>query len=345
MNTLYSGPCSSGVEIAGSGIFLPDHRVTNQDLYQEMNARGQLSADQLTTDWIEEKTGIRERRRLDGSAATSDMCCHAGLEALAACNLAPSDVDCVIIGTNSPDYLLPSTALMVRSSLGLNRAFVLDLNQYGCCATLFGLFLATHFLQTGWYGNVLVIGADVMSRLSNPLNANSVFFGDAASAFLLRQSSRKDRGFLAWDFQGQHSMDLCVPAGGSRRPLTNGDLDSGAHRLYMNGRGVWNLATKGMTESVTRVLTLAGICPEDVGTFIFHQANLRMIHHCMSGLRVDMSRAHTVIEHTGNTSTASLGLAYDSAFRCGKISAGDAVVFAVAGAGFFWGAAVYRDAR
>src|SRR5580704_1216918 len=192
MTTLYSGLSNIGVEIAGSGVFLPSCRITNEDLYREMRARSQPSADRDTSDWIEEKTGIRERRRLDESDATSDMCCHAGVDALGMCNLSPSAVDCLIIGTNSPDFLLPSTALMVRSSMGLDRAFVLDLNQYGCCATLFGLFLATHFLQTGLYRNVLVIGADVMSRLSNPFNANSVFFGDAASAFLLLPAREQD---------------------------------------------------------------------------------------------------------------------------------------------------------
>jgi 3-oxoacyl-[acyl-carrier-protein] synthase III len=344
MTTLYSGLSNNSVEIAGTGVFLPDRRITNEDIYQDMRARGQLSADQAATDWIREKTGIRERRRLDESAATSDMCTHAGMDALAMCNLPPSEVDCLIIGTNSPDYLLPSTALMVRSSLALDRAFVLDLNQYGCCASLFGMFLATHFLQTGLYRNVLVMGADVMSRLSNPSNANSVFFGDAASAFLLRPGREQGAGFIAWDLRGQHSMDLCVPAGGSKRPLTPDDVCTGAHRVYMNGRGVWDQATKGMTESVANVLALTQMMPEDIGTFIFHQANLRMIHHCMSAINVDVSRAHTVIEDTANTSTASLGLAYNSALRCGKIHPGETVMFAAAGAGFFWGAAAYRNA-
>jgi 3-oxoacyl-[acyl-carrier-protein] synthase-3 len=343
MTTLYSGIPTIAVEIAGSGVFLPDCRITNADIYEEMRVRGQAS-DRGPTDWIEEKTGIRERRRLDDSAATSDMCSHAGMDALRACNLSPSEVDCLIIGTNSPDFLLPSTALVVRSSMGLDRAFVLDLNQYGCCASLFGLYLASHFLQTGLYRNALVIGADVMSRLSNPFNANSVFFGDAASAFLLRPAKKEGTGFIAWDLRGQHSMDLCVPAGGSKRPLTHDDLGTGAHRLYMNGRGVWDLATKGMTESVTNVLALARLMPEDVGMYIFHQANLRMIHHCMSALKVEASRAHTVIEDTGNTSTASLGLAYNSAVRCGKSRPGETIVFAAAGAGFFWGAAAYRNA-
>jgi 3-oxoacyl-[acyl-carrier-protein] synthase-3 len=344
MTTLYSGLSNTGIEIAGSGVFLPDCRITNEDIYQEMRARGQTSSDQVATDWIQEKTGIRARRRLDASAATSDMCRHAGMDALAACNLPPSEVDCLIIGTNTPDFPLPSTALMLRSSMALERAFVLDLNQYGCCASLFGLFLATHFLQTGLYRNVLVIGADVMSRLSNPFNANSVFFGDAASAFLLRPSREQGTGFIAWDLRGKHTMDLCVPAGGSKRPLTSDDIGTGAHRLYMNGRGVWDLATKGMKESVMNVLTLAHMAPEDVETFIFHQANLRLIQECMSGLKLQAARAHTVIEETGNTSTASLGLAYHSALRSGKIHPGENLVFAAAGAGFFWGAALYKNA-
>jgi 3-oxoacyl-[acyl-carrier-protein] synthase III len=343
MTCLYSGLINSGIEIAGSGAFLPDRRVTNEDIYREMRASGKLSADQ-TVDWIEQKTGIRERRWLDSETATSDMCCKAGQDALHMCDLPPSDVDCLIIATNSPDYYLPSTALIIRESLGLDHAFVLDLNQFGCCASLFALFLATQSLQAGFYRHVLVIGADVMSRLSDPENANSVFFGDAASAFLLRRGRDSDSGFMAWDLRGQHSMDLCVPAGGSKRPLTPDDLKSGAHRLYMNGRCVWDLATKGMGESVTKVLALTGQRPDDIDVFIFHQANLRLIHHCMSALKVDPIRAHTVIEETGNTSTASLGLAYHSAVCSGKIHPGASVVLAAAGAGFFWGAAIYRSA-
>lgn len=343
MTTLYSGLSKTGVEIAGSGVFLPDHRISNEDIYREMRARGQAT-DKGTGDWIAEKTGIRERRKLDDSAATSDMCICASGAALKAGNVSPSDVDCLIIGTNSPDYPLPSTGLMVRDSLGMDHAFVLDLNQYGCSASLFGLFLATNFLQTGLYRNVLVVGADVMSRLSNPSNANYVFFGDAASAFLLRPAREQGTGFIAWDLRGQPSMDLCVPAGGSKRPLTTEDIGTGAHRLYMNGRGVWNHATQGMTESVTNVLALSNQTPEDIGIFIFHQANLRLIHQCMATLKVDVSHTHTVIEETGNTSTASLGLAYHSALNCGKVRPGDMVVFAVAGAGFFWGAAAYRSA-
>jgi 3-oxoacyl-[acyl-carrier-protein] synthase-3 len=341
MACLFSGTLGANVEIVGSGTFLPRCRITNADIYQEMHRGGTTQADP-TIDWIEQKTGIRERRRLDTEAATSDMCCDAGREALRVCSVAPTAVDCLIVGTNSPDYLLPSTALIVRERMVLDHAFVLDLNQFGCCATLFGLFLASQSLQAGFYRHALVIGADVMSRLSDPNHANSVFFGDAASSFLLRRRTENGSGFISWDLRGQHSMDLCVAAGGSKRPITSDDLRSGANHLYMNGRSVWDLATKGMIESVTNVLRLAEMAPDDVDLFIFHQANLRMIHHCMSVLNVDPARTHTVIEETGNTSTASLGLAYDSALRSGRIRDGSTIVFAAAGAGFFWGAAVYR---
>src|ERR1700727_1356021 len=133
MTTLYSGLSKTAIEIAGVGIFLPHQRVSNEDIYQEMRERGQ-AVEKGPGDWIAEKTGIRERRKLDDSAATSDMCICASRDALKASNVLPADVDCLIIGTNSPDYSLPSTGLMVRDSMGMEHAFVLDLNQDGCCA-------------------------------------------------------------------------------------------------------------------------------------------------------------------------------------------------------------------
>jgi 3-oxoacyl-[acyl-carrier-protein] synthase III len=342
MSCLYSGVFGSHAVIDGSGIFLPSTRITNSDIYQDMCVSGALQAEPAI-DWIQQKTGIRARRRLATESATSDMCCEAGWDALRMGNVPPSAVDCLVIGSNSPDYLLPSTALMVRERMALDHAFVMDLNQFGCSATLFALFLATTFLKSGLYERILVIGADVMSRLSDCRHPNSVFFGDAASAFLVRRRPGNEFGFLSWDLRGQHSMDLCVRAGGSRHPIVADDLSSGANHLYMNGRSVWDLATKGMTESINTALQLVGMRAEDVDLFIFHQANLRLIHHCMSVLNVDPVRAHMVIEETGNTSTASLGLAFNSAFHAGKIGNGAIIVFAAAGAGFFWGASVYKN--
>jgi 3-oxoacyl-[acyl-carrier-protein] synthase-3 len=323
------------VAIFASSSYLPDQVIVNESLFPS-SVPGR--------DWIYIKTGIRERRRMAASEATSDLCIAAGREVLISSGTAPAQIDALVIGTNTPDYPFPSTALIVAEALGMPDVLTLDLNQYGCPASLFGLFFGAQFFMDAACRNVLVIAAEAMSRIFNPEKPESSFFGDGAGAFLLRRHRSPDAGFLGWDLRGKASMDLAIRNGGSRSPLTLETLAEGGQYLYMNGRAVWDKATTLMRESLQCLLRAKGLDLSSVDLFLFHQANVRMIEFCMSELGLPMELTHCVAEKYGNTSAATLPIVYHDAVLRQKIQPGRTIAFASAGAGFYWGSTLYRHA-
>jgi 3-oxoacyl-[acyl-carrier-protein] synthase-3 len=224
------------------------------------------------------------------------------------------------------------------------EAFALDLNQYGCPASLFGLHFGARFFLDPNCRNVLVIAAEAMSRIANPEKPDSVFFGDGAGAFLLRRHRSPNAGFLAWDLHGKASMDLAIRHGGSRSPLTLATLEQGGQYLYMNGRAVWEKATSLMGASVNAVLQSTGRDLASVDLLLFHQANVRMIEFCMSQLGLPMDKTHCIAEKYANTSAATLPIVYHDAVLEGKLHPGSTITMASAGAGFLWGSTLYRHA-
>ncbi len=316
--------------IVGMGAYVPERTVTNQDLENRLDT---------TKEWIVEKTGIIERRVLDRENATSYMCIEAAKEALRNTGISATELDAIVITTFTPDYILPSTALIVKEAIGADKAIPIDLNQVACAGTLYGMVVGNHFLMNPNHKNVMVIGAEAMSRITNPQDRSTyVFFGDAAGAIILRRMKKGvQSGILGWDIHSKLSMDVHVPGGGSKYPHSNEQLDQGRQYLNMNGKNVWKNATTKLPESIINLLERHNVKKDEVALFLLHQANLNIIKECMSLLDMPMEKTFCNVSKYGNTSAATLPVVLYEAFNAGKINHGDLLVFATIGAGYFWG--------
>ncbi|GAB3144751.1 beta-ketoacyl-ACP synthase III [Amycolatopsis stemonae] len=308
------------VAIAGTGVHLPPQVVTNAELASTLDT---------SDEWIVSRTGIRVRRRLAPDRATSDMCVAAALPALAAAGVAASDVDAIIVGTYTYDQPLPSTALIVKDLLRADRALTLDVTQAACANGVQALFLAAHLLQTSAARTVLVVAADCASRVTDPRDRTTrVFFGDAAGAAVLTRGSSADSGLLGWDFGGELSYEVEIPAPGEY--------------LKMNGRAVWDTATRCLPDSILRATGDAGVPVEEVTHFFLHQANLNIITAALDKLGIPHERAPITVGELGNTGSAGVFTALHERFGPRAVAAGDTYVVSSIGAGFQWGTLCFR---
>ncbi|WP_326949356.1 ketoacyl-ACP synthase III [Amycolatopsis sp. NBC_01307] len=319
------------VTITGTGVHLPPDIVTNAELAATLDT---------SDEWIISRTGIRVRRRLAPDRATSDMCVAAAHSALAAAGITARDVDAIIVGTYTYDQPLPSTALIVKELLGADRALTLDITQAACANGVQALFLAAHLLQTSAASTVLVIAADCASRVTDPADRTTrVFFGDAAGAAVLTHASSSG-GLLGWDFGTELSYDVEIPAGGSRLPPAAASASD--HYLKMDGRAVWNTATRCLPDSILRAVDDAGLSVEEITHFFLHQANLNIITAALDKLGVSRSRAPITVDRLGNTGSAGVFTSLHSAFGQGAVRRGDTYVVSSIGAGFQWGTLCFR---
>ena len=331
-------PSASGlarpVGILSTGLYVPDRVVTNEELTRTLDT---------SDEWISTRTGIRQRRFIDDGLATSDMCVAAARQALAANDTRPSTLDAIIVTTFTPDQPLPSTALMVKEALGAHNAIPLDLSQGACAGGIYAVLLAAHLLQNSSVNNVLVIGADAASRVTDPEDRGTrVFFGDGAGAVLLGPTSA-GFGLLSWDTGDQLSYDVEIPAGGSRRPTSEDTVKARGQYLKMNGKTVWNMATSRIPRSIRNAAAAAGVGVEDVQHFLLHQANLNIINEAMNALGVPADRAPTTVGHLGNTAAASMFTVLHETVR-DRAEHGDLMILSGIGAGFLWGSLCLRHA-
>lgn len=321
------------VGILGSGVSVPDVVVTNGDLERTLD----------TSDaWIVARTGIRERRFVGSGQATSDMCVDAARDALEESGTAPGELDAIVLATITPDQPLPSTALMVKEALGADNALALDLNQAACAGGVLGILLGAHLLQNTQFHRILVIGAESLSRLTDPSDRTTrVFFGDAAGAVVL---GRTDDGYglLSWDFGSLLSYAVEVPAGGSARPTTAETAANGDHFLKMDGQVVWEQATQRLPSSIRAAVEGAGLAVSDIQHFFLHQANRNIIESVVSELGVPTERAGVTIDMLGNTGAATIFTVLHQAIRRGELRRGDLAVISGIGAGFLWGSLCLR---
>lgn len=307
------------VAITGTGVHLPPEVVTNAELASTLDT---------SDEWIVSRTGIRTRRRLAPERATSDMCAAAARPALAAAGVTPRDVDAIIVGTYTADQPLPSTALIVKELLGADRALTLDVTQAACANGVQALFLAAHLLQTPAARTVLVVAADCASRVTDPADRTTrVFFGDAAGAAVLTRAA-PGAGLLGWDFGAELSYEVEIPAPGAY--------------LKMNGRAVWDTATRCLPDSVLRATDDAEVRVADVTHFFLHQANLNILTAALEKLGVPAGRAPITVDSLGNTGSAGVFTALHSRFGAGAVRPGDTYVVSSIGAGFQWGTLCFR---
>lgn len=322
----------TGVQIIGTGSFLPDNVVTNEAL-------ASLGCD---AEWIIQRTGIRERRHCPPEMSTSDMAVGAAEHCLAAAGISRDKIDLLILATFSPDYLLPATAPAVQDRLGLNCA-AMDLSA-ACAGFAYALVTGMQFVATGCSEYALVIGADTNSRVVNPEDKKTYpLFGDGAGAVLLTKGS-PEQGLLAYALgsDGSGTELLMRNAGGSRLALTPPHVDAGEWFVRMDGRPVFKWAVRLLEDSSLQVLEGAGFKTDDVKLWVWHQANIRILDAAADALKIDRSRMETHLDRYGNTSAGSIPIALDEAFRAGRFGRGDLLLTCGFGGGLSWGTALVR---
>jgi 3-oxoacyl-[acyl-carrier-protein] synthase-3 len=321
--------------ILGVGAYAPQRVLTNEDLAKIVD----------TSDgWIRERTGIRQRREAADGEATSDMAFEAAQRALAMARLEARDLDMIIVGTVTPDMHFPATAAFLQHRLGLRDIPAFDLSA-ACAGFIYGMSIADQFIGSGTHRTILVVGAELLTRVLNWQDrATCVLFGDGAGAVVLGPAPGDGRGLVATSLHtdGSLSGSLCLPAGGSREPLTAEGLEQQRNKVFMKGRDIFRIAVKNLTGASRAALDRAGLGPDDVDWVVPHQANLRIITQVSERLAVPMDRFVVNIDRFGNTSSASIPLALDEAVRDGRIQPGQTVLMCALGAGISWASALVR---
>ena len=310
----------------GVGAYAPDNVVSNEDL-------ASLGCD---PDWIVQRTGIVERRHAPDGIATSDMAAAAAEECIEDAGVDPADVDLVLLGTFTPDQLLPSTAVFVQEKLGLT-APAMDLHA-ACASFAYALVTGAQFVATGCSKLVLVIGADCNSRVVNPKDVGTYpLFGDGAGAVLLAPGD-DSQGLLGFAFgaDGSGADLLYREVGGTRKPFSHDASANGSHFMKMDGRPVFKWAVRIVAQSIGEVLEEARMSLDQIDKFIFHQANLRIIRSVIRDMGIDPRKVFNNLQHYGNTSAGSIPLALNDAYRDGHINRGDRILMSGFGAGLVW---------
>ena len=320
--------------ISGWGTAVPDLRLTNADLEQLVETSDQ---------WIVERTGIRERRIAVQGESTATLAVEAGAAAIKHAGLTPDAIDLMIVATASPEKLIPHTGAFVGDGLGV-RCGSFDLNA-GCAGFVYELVVGSSLLTAGNLDHVLVIGAETLSRVTDPTDRGTcILFGDGAAAMVLSPSPDDGPGLLAWDLgcDGSAAGLLEIPAGGSRRPVTEETVANREHYLRMSGQEVFRRAVRIVVESAAHALERAGVSVDDVTWFAPHQANVRIIDSAGNRLGIPAERTLVNIDRYGNTSAASIPLVLAEAADDGRLQPGDLVLLSGFGAGLTWGSALLR---
>jgi 3-oxoacyl-[acyl-carrier-protein] synthase-3 len=295
-------------------------------------------------EWILSRTGIRERHIVDPDVATSDLATEAAKRALAQRGMDPSEVQAILLCTVTPDMMFPSTACIIQNNLGAKRAWGFDLIA-ACSSFVYGLTTAAAFVKSGTHKNVLVIGADCMSRIIDYTDrATCILFGDGAGAMIVEAAEDGEPGFIDFknEIDGSGADDLKMPAGGSRMPSTHETVDQRLHYVKQQGQQVFKYAVRKMYEVSRDLLARNNFTGEDIGAFIPHQANMRIINAAAERLGIDCSKVIIDIQKYGNTTSATVPLATQDALAEGKLKKGDLVMFATVGAGYTVGSNLWR---
>ena len=320
--------------VGGWGTAVPEKLVTNADMEQRVD----------TTDaWIVERTGIRERHVAATTDTTASLAIDAGTVAIKNAGIPPDAVDLLIVATASPEQPIPHTGAFVGEGLGL-RCGSFDLGA-GCAGFVYMLVVGSSLLATGNLDHVLIVGAEILSRIIDPDDrATSILFGDGAAAAVLSRSPDDGPGVLAWDLgcDGSAAGLLEIRAGGSRMPATAETIAAGEQYLKMQGQEVFRRAVRVVVESARTTLDRAGVAASDVAWFVPHQANIRIIESASSRLGIAADRTIVNIDRYGNTSAASIPLALAEAADDGRLRDGDLVLMSGFGAGMTWASALVQ---
>ncbi|MDG2006526.1 MAG: ketoacyl-ACP synthase III [Thermodesulfobacteriota bacteirum] len=316
----------SFAKITGTGVYIPEKILSNKDLESLVDT---------TDEWIKARTGISERRILEKDKATSDMCYEACLQALKNSSTDPNEIDGIIVGTVTPDYMTPSVACLLQDRLKTRKVFAFDVSA-GCSGFIYCLNIAKAMIENGQVKKLLVAGSENLSKIVDYTDRGTcILFGDGAGAVVIEASETPGIMSVCLGASGKEAELLYTPGGGSKDP-------DGSRFLVMHGKEVFKEAVKVIQSNSLEAIDAAGITPNEIDLFIPHQANMRIIEAARERLNLPIEKCFVNIEKYGNTSSASVLLALHEALNESKIKEGDNVLFSVFGAGFAWGSAVIK---
>ncbi|HTK56585.1 MAG TPA: beta-ketoacyl-ACP synthase III [Gemmatimonadales bacterium] len=325
--------------ILGTGSFLPERVVTNDDLSKFMDT---------SDEWIRQRTGIQSRHWVTEGTTQTSMALAACQRAMAMAKLEAKDIDAIVYATSTPDHFAPGNGVYLQQALGAREIPAMDIRNQ-CSGFVYALSVADAWIQVGLYQHVLVVGAEIQSTsmdLSTAGRNVSVIFADGAAAVVLGPTDDPKRGILGFDLhsEGQHAELLWVDAPGSMyHPRISKELiDRGQHWLQMDGKEVFKHAVTRMPESVLAVLAKAGQGVKEMKLLVPHQANLRISEMIQKRLELRDDQVVNNIQTCGNTTAATIPLALDEVVRAGRLQPGDLVVFTAFGSGFAWGSCALR---
>jgi len=322
-------------KISALGIYVPPRILTNADLEKMVDTNDQ---------WIQERTGIRERHVVDPGVATSDMAAEAARQCLANRGIEASELEAIIVATVTPDMLFPATACLVQEKIGAKGAWGFDLSA-ACSGFLYALQLGAKLVESGAHSKVMVIGADTMSSILDYTDRSTcILFGDGAGAVLLEPTERDEIGMADFlhEIDGSGASALFMPGGGSLHPSTAETVANKLHYVHQDGGPVFKTAVRKMFELSDTLLKRNNLSVNEIGCFIPHQANKRIILSTAEKLGMDLERVVINIDRYGNTTGATIPLAMHSAMENGQLKKGDNVLLAAFGGGYTVGAAILR---
>lgn len=323
------------VAIAGTGSYVPERVLTNADLENMMDT---------SDEWIRERTGIRERRIAAEGEFTSHMATHAAQRALENAGMTAAELDLIIMATITPDTPTPAASCYLQRNLEAVNAVAFDISA-ACSGFMYAMKLASTFIGSGVYKNVLIVAAEKLSNVVNWEDRSTcVLFGDGAGAAILRPALEGEGEILATDMgtDGTQLNLIAIPGGGSAMPITENNAHERLATLAMRGNETFRHAVTRMKASANSVIAKAGLKSEDIKLIIPHQANLRIIDAISSRLDIPSDRVFVNIQKYGNTSAAAVAIALDEAHREGRFERGDNIILVVFGAGLTWASAAIK---
>lgn len=321
------------VKIIGTGSFVPEIIYTNEYLETILPT---------TSKWIFENLGIKERRIAGEHEATSDLAWRAGERAIENAGLTKGDIDLIIVATATPDRLAPSTACIVQDKLQAYNAVAFDIAAV-CSGFLFGMSVASQYIASGVYDNVLVIGADTFSKIIDWKRRDAVFFGDGAGAAVISHSNVTG-GFLAYRLysDGRGKNHFTIPAGGSEFPASHETVNNRMHYFQMNGKAVYDIGTVVLPKAINQVLLDTGLSINDIDLMIPHQPSIKILEKTAEIIGLPFNKVMTNMDKYANTSGGTIPILLDEVNRAGKIKRGNIILFAAVGGGWTYGAAIIK---
>lgn len=320
------------VKIIGTGSYTPEKVYTNEYLCTLVDTNPQ---------WIYDNVGIRERHIAAETETTSDLAFNAAKRAIENAGLTKDDIDLIIVATATPDRKAPSTAAIVQFKLQAYNAVAFDISAV-CSGFLFATSVATQYIASGVYDNVLVIGADTFSKITDWTKRDCVFFGDGAGAAILSHGNVNE-GFMAFRLytdSSQRKFGFTIPGGGAEIPLTNENLES--QYFQMDGKAVYESATVVLPQAITQVLDDSGLTINDIDIMIPHQPSIRILKKTAEIIGLPFDKVMTNMDRYANTSGGTIPILLDEVHRSGKLKKGTTVLFAAVGSGWTYGAAILK---